>query len=442
MIIINDYVKTKVNQEEYIYINTLNGGIDIIEAEADDVLEKWKKYGIRCETSYDKDIYDFMIQRGYILDEDRAKKIKEDMYIRLRKEMKYRQENIESITLALTYDCNFNCFYCYENDNSEFSEIMPKTMTKEMVDRIYKMYGNKLKSVGLFGGEPLLLKNFELVEYILNKRDDLSYHIITNGYYLEEFIPILKDKKIKYIQVTVDGPKEKHDKRRTLLDTSPTFEKIMRGISKSLDNGIPIKIRMNVDDSNYHEAIRFREVLMNRYRNHEKILSFEVSSLFQSDCVKKFEFFQKMYEKDVKPGENNKANMRKNEILYKALPIINFFLGEDKYKPKYVFCDANLGRRIFDPNGDIYTCTLALGKRELALGKYYPEYKLDHKENWLNRTIEEIEGCRECSKALLCGGGCPLFAYNRTGSFNNIACYQTKLCLEKILPIVYDKYKK
>ncbi len=439
---IDDYVKIKANDKEYIYINTLNGAIDIIEVEVDNIFEKWKRNGINFETDYDKEIYDFMVKREYILEKDKAKKLKEDIYTRLKKELKYKQKNIESITLVLTYDCNFNCFYCYEKEDEELSNKTSKTLTKEMVDKIYNMFGENLKNVNLFGGEPLLLKNYELVKYILNKRNDLSYGITTNGYYLEEFVPILKDKKNLKIQVTLDGPKEKHDKRRVLFDGSPTFEKISRGIIKALDNNISIKIRMNIDDSNYNEAKDFRENVLSKYAQYSDILSFELYPLFQNNNLKKYNLYEKMYNEDIIFKENGEVDTSINYTLYTALPIINNLLSNAKYKPQYVFCNASLGNRYFDPNGDIYTCSLAVGNKELSLGKYYPEYNIEHEENWLNRTVETIDKCRECKMALLCGGGCPLAAYKSTGSFSNGTCYQTKFYLEKILPLMCNKYKK
>ena len=54
-------------------------------------------------------------------------------------------------------------------------------------------------------------------------------NIITNGYLLnKEIVKELEDIHVKHIQVTIDGPKDIHDKRRFLKGKQGTFDKIFK----------------------------------------------------------------------------------------------------------------------------------------------------------------------------------------------------------------------
>jgi uncharacterized protein len=92
------------------------------------------------------------------------------------------------------------------------------------------------KNIVLYGGEPLLKENKEIVEYIVNKGVDLGYtfEAITNGYDLEAFTDLLSPDKIRSIQVTVDGMQENHDKKRIHFVTIKSFDKIITNIGIAL----------------------------------------------------------------------------------------------------------------------------------------------------------------------------------------------------------------
>ena len=64
---------------------------------------------------------------------------------------------------------------------------------------------------------------------------NLEICFVTNGYTLEEYIPVLKSGKIREIQVTLDGTETIHNKRRFLKSGAGTFDKIVRGIDRCLE---------------------------------------------------------------------------------------------------------------------------------------------------------------------------------------------------------------
>lgn len=71
-------------------------------------------------------------------------------------------------SIAITYNCNFACTYCYERNISKDS-----TISREMIDRFYEIaFSNRDKirdSIGITGGEPLMYENAEILEYLLRE---------------------------------------------------------------------------------------------------------------------------------------------------------------------------------------------------------------------------------------------------------------------------------
>lgn len=75
----------------------------------------------------------------------------------------------------VTYDCNFRCPYCYESEVSEGGrKWTKKTFTKDLVDRAFdamlEIEPNRQKHsnlITLYGGEPLLAQNHDIIKYIV-----------------------------------------------------------------------------------------------------------------------------------------------------------------------------------------------------------------------------------------------------------------------------------
>jgi len=158
----------------------------------------------------------YLLQNGFILPGyiDEAAALKE------RNHAGISSQNCFDLILLPTMDCNFNCFYCFENHRAG-------VMKPEIQDRI-KKWGQKtvpvFKNLNLswFGGEPLLCPDIiaELSGFFkdLCKRNNTGFYniITTNGYLLSrEIVDLLKNAGIKTFNITVDGPPIWHNRFRT-----------------------------------------------------------------------------------------------------------------------------------------------------------------------------------------------------------------------------------
>lgn len=91
--------------------------------------------------------------------------------------------------------------------------------------------------------------------------------------------------------------------------------------------------------------------------------------------------------------------------------IIDILNGAPNVSPRYFNCESNLLELyIFCPDGLIYTCPESIGNEELSIGRFYPELEFSEKKMdlWRKRYVMNMEKCRRCSFAPICGGGCPL----------------------------------
>ena len=184
-------------------------------------------------------------EKGYITDEQSEKKLYTEKYLDF---IDTRDTDEIQIFFVPWYSCNFNCSYCYQAEyDNKFS--IP---TKEIIDSFFQYVDNEFKNrkkyITLFGGEPLLQgKKYEdMVTYFLEKAEsqNLDIAIVTNGYALAEYMDILKTKRIREIQVTLDGAGEIHNQRRPLKGGDPTFYKIVEGIDLAIANKITINLRV------------------------------------------------------------------------------------------------------------------------------------------------------------------------------------------------------
>ncbi|MFM6437744.1 MAG: radical SAM protein, partial [Microcystis panniformis] len=112
------------------------------------------------------------------------------------------------------------------------------------------------RNITLFGGEPLLAENRSTIEYILERAfasGKANFSAITNGTELEAYQDLLAPDKISWLQITLDGIPQEHDKRRIYADGKGSYEKIAQNITRALDLGVRVAVRMNIDRNNVNK---------------------------------------------------------------------------------------------------------------------------------------------------------------------------------------------
>lgn len=430
----NIYLKLKKNPEKYLIVQGYRGSFDIVDKSIAEILIDSEK-DIEGLKDLSEDNKETLIKRGYLtsMNHDEEREVVSKISNILNKVSK----NSITLTIMPTYNCNFRCEYCFEqNLLKNGKEWLCGKMTTEIVDSIfiqlekYKKEGKKISSVYLFGGEPLLRTNKDIVDYICNKcrEAEIPISCISNGYDLDQYIDLLKEYKFDKIQITVDGIGIEHDKRRFLVGGQGSYKKIMENIQLALDNGINITVRTNVNKKNT-ESI---DELINEYTNRGWIGMKNFTYYFKATlrCYEEIGTALSDVELMNQLAEQYGDTIQRFQFntIYQGLTnSVGYMLKNNSIAPlRSGYCGAHAGMYTIDPYGDIYPCWDVLAQDDCKIGKVDLEnnefiFNNNH-DKWKRRTVDKIDDCKECKYMLFCGGGCSAQAKVVSDDINKAFC--------------------
>ena len=162
------------------------------------------------------------------------------------------RDDVLQLIIMPTEKCNFRCFYCYEDFELGHMSAELVGAVKRLISRRWESL--KAMEISWFGGEPLnaIPIVVDIMAHAHQTRPDgaiLTSHITTNGYKLNKrnFIDLL-DHGVTSYQVTLDGDRDNHDKRRVLANGKGTFDVILSNINdcKRVERDFDITLRIHV----------------------------------------------------------------------------------------------------------------------------------------------------------------------------------------------------
>jgi len=256
--------KFEENEENYLLFNALNFSLIRIKRSVFDEIVRNLENIETCKNDEEiRSALEELKKRDFLLDFEVNNTLKQNMLEHIYFSRRARND-VLSLWLSLTSICNMACPYCY------LSKKPGRRMSNEEAEAIIKFVENKFRenknlsnlSIVYFGGEPLLNKQILMKLHMffceLTKRMNVSYFpaIITNGTLLDStMIQELKDIEKGYnvaikFQITIDGTKEIHDRRRPLKNGEGSFDIIYSNfinLTKSIDNMGSVTLRSNLD---------------------------------------------------------------------------------------------------------------------------------------------------------------------------------------------------
>lgn len=398
--------------KKWLLLNGCSGAFRIISQQVAQTLMLAEK-DFRAIHSLDIPTLDLLRDAGCLIgvDSDEEKTID-----RICQKIHQHSVNDLNVTFIPSYVCNFQCPYCFERSiKTEKPGWYQGKMTADLVDGIFKALddllaqGKRVCSFTLFGGEPLLPQNKEIIGIILEKCR--AYHApilaVTNGYHLDEYVNLLKDYPIDTLKITIDGTRDIHDQRRAPAN-GKSFDRIMRNVITALEQGIAVSLRTNINKENiacidglkaYYEACRLTKFPKFSYYFKATMACFEpednaVSDLQIMDIV----------------GNDCSHYCRNSAFNRIYVPLRKMLSGETATCFKAEYCGAHSGNLVFDPYGNIFSCWDVLTDPRSVIGKVNTETgRFVFNENyhiWQNRTVSTIPFCKNCKYKLFCGGGC------------------------------------
>lgn len=374
----------------------------------------------------------FHLRNGGFLVEDTG----DDDFFRILK-MRRLTENYAGhqmlLTIAPTRACNFSCPYCFENNRT--ASLMSRETEEKLVRFIEKHRQVTSLAITWYGGEPLLC--FEKIKSLNEKIEKLgkSYQsfLVTNGYLLTpQVVSRLNALHISTVQITLDGKKETHDKRRYLTGGGATFDVIVANMDYLLASdweGV-LKIRVNVDPSNQDEFVYVYQFVKDRYK----------------------ELFGKKV--DVYPGFVHGESANPDTSCFMDSKAKGQFLI-DLYRkhginvlsvfPRLLTGGCTMTKRnayVAGPDGELYKCWDDVGKPECEIGS------VDSFLNWnmplvadgmVGASFLEDQACRECFFFPICDGGCPKMRLkNQKDGGTRDTCSYFKHHIKTLLELYYE----
>lgn len=440
----------KNGKGEHLIIQGYTGAVDVVSKDVYEILNEGKKDSAKLSELSEKN-FNTLKARGYITDKDKSGEM--ELMFKVAKVLHKVQSKEESVVIAPSYNCNFRCPYCFEHNLLKHgNEWMSKIMDKDTVDDIFKyidkliMDGKKISSVTLFGGEPLLMQNYNIVKYIVNKCNErkLKIKAISNGYDLDHFQDLLSQDMISEIQITIDGIGENHNKRRFLKGGKETFNKIVDNICLALDKNINITVRTNVDTSNLDKMEEIKKFFEDK--NWTKRSNFHNYFKCVHQCYVKSE--KKVNDVEIMREISKKVDdIHRFELdsMYTTwMRAFGQMFKTKGYSPvRGGYCGGTLGMFVVDSFRDVYACWEVIGEKDKVIGTLGQNGKVvynDKSNAWRNRTVDRIEECKECKYALFCAGGCPAHAEVVNGNMNTAYCEDFKEIFNEVVPEVYKSY--
>lgn len=165
-----------------------------------------------------------------------------------------------SLTVIPTFRCNFACTYCAVGRKRG-------DMPSDIEQRVAEFASNYLLNgpvpsldVEWFGGEPLLAKStigrlsLQFANAARRARVPYRAQLTTNGALLDAAtVAQLRLWCIDRVQITLDGTREFHDRRRPWKGGRPSFDDVVRAVD-AVAGQVDVQLRINVDREN-REAI-------------------------------------------------------------------------------------------------------------------------------------------------------------------------------------------
>ena len=344
--------------------------------------------------------------------------------------------------------CNLDCHYCYYLDKAEIYGGHEPKMSYDMLETTIREYikANDVDEVTFnwHGGEPLVLGlDFykKAVELERKYADGKKIHntLQTNGTLINyDTAEFFRDNNF-LIGVSIDGPKDIHDKFRKDKGGFPTFDKVIKGIGILQRCGVQFNTMSTINKASEGRGLETYQFLKHIVSTFMQFMPVVEHVKYPVDASGKALKKMRPYIVDPATDGAELARWSVSSIGFGKFmcDIFDYWVRHDVGRYFVNLFDATLanhcnvmpgtcvyakvcgGNSIIEHNGDIYPCDHFV----------YSKYKLGNiNEKSLREMMTSSEQikfgldkrgmlpskCLKCKYEYLCHGECPKHRFNRT----------------------------
>lgn len=346
--------------------------------------------------------------------------------------------------------CNLSCRHCWVRSSPSCDVSADLTLEQALfaVDEIASVSPSM---VILSGGEPLLRPDFQdIIRSLVGH--GLSFSVETNAVLLKDsdvelFAEAVKKGLRCWISVSLDGGnRDTHERIRG----RGTFDRVLSGIGKLRQSGIPHGVQMVVNRINLRSIPdMFRLAQSLGIDAGSNILAFGITSPIGRGADSASELVPSLHEyfeayQMILAGLKTYQGRVSVKVPPAAIPIA--YLGQLMHNPKVNFHTSCAFPSIgVLPDGTLSVCALTGLDGSLVLGRLLED---DLSEIVAHKLLplfeayrfEQLTGvCAECAFKEACKGSCRAIAYSTNGSFNGPHPLCDDLNRAGLLPNAYRK---
>ena len=331
-----------------------------------------------------------------------------------------------TLVLNVANDCNLGCSYCFaaQGDYGTPKRMMTEETARRSVDFLLSNSGtHKDVTIVFFGGEPLMnLKLIRrLVDYANEARvkagKEVEFTMTTNATYLTpEVIDFLSENSIG-VSVSIDGPKQYHDRRRTYKSGLGSYDFIRPRVLQLLSRHKTRHIAARATLTHGVTAVQECFWHLKEMGFHEVGFAPVTSAVQDEFALTRDEMWRVLDEFRQLANVYVQEALRNRHIGFSNVSNVlsELHAGVVKAYP----CGAGLGLLGVGVDGDLYLCHRFSESEEHRMGSVERGLDAAKQEQFLRQAhLSHKSGCQTCWVRHICSGGCHHEAYTRHGALH------------------------
>lgn len=315
-----------------------------------------------------------------------------------------RRKKLKQLEILVTTDCNLNCKYCYAHGGNYNKEPMRLDKNKAILYLKKLLIGRyeEIDAVMFFGGEPTICS--ATIEGICEFfRENVSagllkkmpvFTMVTNATLIDDYMAGIIAKHEIYVTVSVDGPKDIHDKLRVDCVGKGTYEKVEAGI-KTLKKYDVVPRMIEATYTKKHKDMGYTRQMIQEYI----VKNFGVKQVLIADC-EPGGYTDELLINETKQEDSDLLPRQRNFLKLKIMQC----LSADTYSD--VSCGAGTSSCALLPNGDIYPCHRFAEYPEYRIASYENDFCFQEYDSVLRKLSESYRSvnkeCQNCWAKYIC----------------------------------------
>lgn len=330
--------------------------------------------------------------------------------------------------LHVTNQCNLRCPYCYLHKSPSKMDLERGIAAIEAVLRSALANGFQRAKLKYAGGESTL--NFPLVLSLHDYAQQRAVHfglelegvLLSNGVmWTDTMIKALHHRNLR-LMISLDGVGEYHDTQRPFINGRGSWYFVERSLDKLAATDLRPSISITLSNRNLEGLPQVVKYVLHRQ------LPFTINFYRENECSASLIDLSYQDEQIIAAMKEAFAVVEEHLPPYSLLGTLVDRARLDGLHDRP--CGVGHSYMVIDQNGGVAKCQMEIEQTITDISVSDPLSILRNSPVGVqNNSVDEKEGCRDCTWRYWCAGGCPALTYRVTGRFDvkspNCHIYQT-----------------